>query len=48
MTTDNQNPNPSEQQERQKNFVEQIVEADLAANTHEGRVHTRFPPDPNG
>ena len=48
MTTDNQNPNPSEQQERQKNFVEQIVEADLAANTHEGRVHTRFPPEPNG
>ena len=48
MTTDNQNPNHPEQQERQKNFVEQIVEADLAANTHEGRVHTRFPPEPNG
>ena len=48
MPTDNQNPHPSEQQERQKNFVEQIVEADLAANTHEGRVHTRFPPEPNG
>ena len=48
MTTDNQNPNHPEQLERQKNFVEQIVEADLVANTHEGRVHTRFPPEPNG
>lgn len=48
MTTDNQNPNHPEQQERQKNFVEQIVEADLVANTHGGRVHTRFPPEPNG
>ena len=48
MTTDNQNPNHPEQRERQKNFVEQIVEADLVANTHEGRVHTRFPPEPNG
>lgn len=48
MTTDNQNPDHSTQEERQKNFVEQIVEADLAANTHQGRVHTRFPPEPNG
>ena len=30
------------------NFVEQIVEADLASNKWEGRVHTRFPPEPNG
>ena len=48
MTTDKQNSDHSEQEERQKNFVEQIVEADLAANTHQGRVHTRFPPEPNG
>ena len=48
MTTDNPNSDHSEQEERQKNFVEQIVEADLAANTHQGRVHTRFPPEPNG
>ena len=48
MTTDNENSEHSEQEERQKNFVEQIVEADLAANTHQGRVHTRFPPEPNG
>jgi len=48
MTTDKQSPEHPEQEERQKNFVEQIVEADLTANTHEGRVHTRFPPEPNG
>ncbi|MBH58262.1 MAG: glutamine--tRNA ligase [Planctomycetaceae bacterium] len=48
MTTDNQSPEHPESEERQKNFVEQIVEADLAANTHAGRVHTRFPPEPNG
>ena len=48
MTTDNENSEHSGQEERQKNFVEQIVEADLAANTHQGRVHTRFPPEPNG
>lgn len=30
------------------NFLEEIIEADLAANTHGGRVLTRFPPEPNG
>jgi glutaminyl-tRNA synthetase len=30
------------------NFIEQIIEKDRAANKHEGRVHTRFPPEPNG
>ena len=48
MNTEKQSPENPEQEDRQKNFVEQIVEADLAANTHEGRVHTRFPPEPNG
>ncbi len=31
-----------------KNFIEQIIEADLAAGKNGGRVHTRFPPEPNG
>ena len=48
MTTDNPSSENNEQDARPKNFVEQIVEADLAANTHAGRVHTRFPPEPNG
>src|SRR3990172_4214929 len=30
------------------NFVRQIIAADLAAGTNDGRVVTRFPPEPNG
>ena len=29
-------------------FIRQIVEEDLRADKHGGRVHTRFPPEPNG
>ncbi|GAA4409927.1 glutamine--tRNA ligase/YqeY domain fusion protein [Nibrella viscosa] len=34
--------------ERSLNFIEQLVEEDLAAGKNGGRVHTRFPPEPNG
>jgi glutaminyl-tRNA synthetase len=30
------------------NFIHQIIEADRANGKHGGRVHTRFPPEPNG
>ncbi|MDD4294610.1 MAG: glutamine--tRNA ligase/YqeY domain fusion protein [Candidatus Omnitrophica bacterium] len=30
------------------NFIEEIIENDLTNNKNEGRVHTRFPPEPNG
>jgi glutaminyl-tRNA synthetase len=30
------------------NFIRQIVASDLAENKHNGRVATRFPPEPNG
>ena len=30
------------------NFIEEIVEADNASGKYQGRVHTRFPPEPNG
>lgn len=30
------------------NFIRQIIDTDLAANKNAGRVHTRFPPEPNG
>ena len=33
---------------RPPHFIEQIVEADNASGKWGGRVHTRFPPEPNG
>jgi len=30
------------------NFIEEIIEEDLKAGKHNGKVHTRFPPEPNG
>ncbi len=30
------------------NFIEEIIEDDLRTNKWGGRVHTRFPPEPNG
>jgi glutaminyl-tRNA synthetase len=30
------------------NFIKDIVTADLKAGKNQGRVHTRFPPEPNG
>ena len=30
------------------NFIRQIIDQDLAAGKNGGRVHTRFPPEPNG
>ncbi len=31
-----------------RHFIEQIIDADRDAGKNEGRVHTRFPPEPNG
>ncbi len=31
-----------------KSFIHDIIDKDLAENTYGGRVHTRFPPEPNG
>lgn len=30
------------------NFIEQMIEKDLAEGKHNGEIHTRFPPHPNG
>ena len=35
-------------EERSLNFIEEIVEEDIAAGKNGGRVLTRFPPEPNG
>jgi len=40
MTTTDSTPAP--------NFIRNIIAEDLKANKNEGRVHTRFPPEPNG
>ena len=34
--------------EKSLNFIEQIVAQDRESGKHGGRVHTRFPPEPNG
>jgi glutaminyl-tRNA synthetase len=42
---DNKNNNEAT---RSLNFLEAIIEEDLRTNKWGGRVHTRFPPEPNG
>jgi glutaminyl-tRNA synthetase len=37
-----------EESKRSLNFIEQIVENDLREGRDDGRVQTRFPPEPNG
>jgi len=39
---------PVESTDRPSNFVRDIVLDDLKTNKYNGRVHTRFPPEPNG
>jgi len=31
-----------------KDFIREIIDTDIINNKHKGRVHTRFPPEPNG
>lgn len=35
-------------EERALNFLEEIIEEDIRTGKHDGRVLTRFPPEPNG
>ena len=42
-------PNNSESsKEKSKNFIYEIIDEDLKTNKWNGKVHTRFPPEPNG
>jgi glutaminyl-tRNA synthetase len=43
-----ENPASGAEAPRPSNFVRDIILADIAAGKHGGRVHTRFPPEPNG
>jgi glutaminyl-tRNA synthetase len=40
----------SENKEKKESldFIRTIIEADISTGKHQGRVHTRFPPEPNG
>ncbi len=40
--------NINEEISENKNFIKEIIEDDLKTNKYEGKVHTRFPPEPNG
>ncbi len=33
---------------RPSNFIKEIISEDLKTNRYDGKVHTRFPPEPNG
>lgn len=33
---------------RPRNFIEEIIDEDIRTGRFQGRVHTRFPPEPNG
>jgi glutaminyl-tRNA synthetase len=40
--------NNTDKEFRSLNFIEAIIEEDLKNDRNDGRVHTRFPPEPNG
>jgi glutaminyl-tRNA synthetase len=41
-------PTPGEEKAASRNFIQQIIDADRTVGKNAGRVHTRFPPEPNG
>lgn len=45
---ENRNENLQEENKASLNFIEQIVENDLKSGKNKSRIHTRFPPEPNG
>ncbi|MFH1194699.1 MAG: glutamine--tRNA ligase/YqeY domain fusion protein [bacterium] len=40
--------NENETKEKSKNFIYEIIDEDIKSGKWGGRVHTRFPPEPNG
>lgn len=41
-------PETESAEKKKLNFIEQIIEEDRKTGKNQGRVHTRFPPEPNG
>ena len=35
-------------EKKPRHFIEQVIDEDLKTGKYDGRVHTRFPPEPNG
>ncbi len=52
MSEDNERANTADAKEenvkRTSNFIKEIINEDLRIGKNNGRVHTRFPPEPNG
>ena len=48
MSIDNSDNKASGNTPVRTNFIREIVDDDLTTNKYGGRVHTRFPPEPNG
>ena len=44
----NNNTEPAGEAYKALHFIEEIIEKDLAEGKNQSRVHTRFPPEPNG
>ncbi|MCW8804299.1 MAG: glutamate--tRNA ligase family protein, partial [Ignavibacteriaceae bacterium] len=42
------NEENNNESKKQSNFIRDIIDEDLKTNKHNGRVNTRFPPEPNG
>lgn len=40
--------NENKEKKESLDFIRTIIEDDIASGKHQGRVHTRFPPEPNG
>ena len=40
--------NTHEEPSKGKDFIRNIIDHDLETGKYDGRVHTRFPPEPNG
>ncbi|MCK5907513.1 MAG: glutamine--tRNA ligase, partial [Flavobacteriales bacterium] len=36
------------EEKKSLNFIEQLVEKEIEEGKHDGRILTRFPPEPNG
>ena len=48
MNDSENNPAPAPGAAEPSGFIRQMIARDLASGKHGGRVHTRFPPEPNG